>query len=91
MQGGGAFVLIYFSIFAIAIPIAAAELVIDGGGAVCQQAIKNIAVESGKSPSYALIGTLGVLGSFFADILCRDCRLGDGLYCPRADRRAERA
>lgn len=66
VQGGGAFVLIYLaSIFAIAIPIAAAELVIGRRGrSDAQQAIKNIAVESGKSPSYALIGTLGVLGSF---------------------------
>ena len=66
VQGGGAFVLIYLaSIFAIAIPIAAAELVIGRRGrSDAQQAVKNIAVESGKSPSYALIGTLGVLGSF---------------------------
>ena len=66
VQGGGAFVLIYLaSIFAIAIPIAAAELVIGRQGrSDAQQAVKNIAAESGKSPSYALIGTLGVLGSF---------------------------
>ena len=66
VQGGGAFVLIYLaSIFAIAIPIAAAELVIGRRGrSDAQQAVKNIAVESGKSPSYALIGALGVLGSF---------------------------
>ena len=65
VQGGGAFVLIYLaSIFAIAIPIAAAELVIGRRGrSDAQQAIKNIAVESGKSPSYALIGTLGVWGA----------------------------
>ena len=66
VQGGGAFVIIYLaSIFAIAIPIAAAELVIGRKGrSDAQRAVKNIAVESGKSPQYALIGALGVLGSF---------------------------
>ena len=66
VQGGGAFVIIYLaSIFAIAIPIAAAELVIGRKGrSDAQRAVKNIAVESGKSPHYALIGALGVLGSF---------------------------
>ena len=50
VQGGGAFVLIYLaSIFAIAIPIAAAELVIGRRGrSDAQQAVKNIAAESGN-------------------------------------------
>ncbi|RPF92367.1 MAG: sodium-dependent transporter [Rhizobiales bacterium TMED83] len=66
VQGGGAFVLIYLaSIFAIAIPIAAAELVIGRQGrSDAQQAVKNIALASGRSARFAAIGTLGVLGSF---------------------------
>ncbi|CAI8420277.1 MAG: Uncharacterised protein [Rhodobiaceae bacterium UBA7378] len=66
VQGGGAFVLIYLaSIFAIAIPIAAAELVVGRQGrGDAQTAMKNLAVESGRSSRFAVIGSLGVLGSF---------------------------
>ena len=86
VQGGGAFVLIYLaSIFAIAIPIAAAELVIGRQGrSDAQQAVKNIAAESGKPKlrAHRHIGGAGPV--HFTDFLCRDCRSRVTAYIARA-------
>lgn len=65
-QGGGAFVFIYLlTIFAIAIPIAAAELLIGRKG--CSDAstsVRLIAEENNRPPALAAIGGIGVLASF---------------------------
>lgn len=65
-QGGGAFVLVYLlTIFAIAIPVAAAELLIGRKGrSDATNSVRNIAVETGRPPALAAIGGIGVLGSF---------------------------
>lgn len=65
-QGGGAFVLIYLlSIFAIAIPIAAAELLVGRHGqSDAVNAVRNIAEENGHPRSLAWIGGIGVFSAF---------------------------
>ena len=65
-QGGGAFVFVYLlTIFAIAIPVAAAELVIGRKGrSDASTSVRSIAVENGKPAAFGLIGGIGVLGSF---------------------------
>ena len=65
-QGGGAFVLIYLaSIFAIAVPIAAAELMVGRGGqSDAVSSVRRLAVESDRPHYLGAIGAIGVLGSF---------------------------
>ncbi len=65
-QGGGAFVLIYLvTVFAIAIPIAAAELMIGRKGqSDASTSVRNIAEENNRSAAFGAIGGIGVLGSF---------------------------
>ena len=65
-QGGGAFVLIYLaSIFAIAIPIAAAELLIGRGGqSDAVTSIRNLSPSSKRARAYGWIGGIAVLGAF---------------------------
>lgn len=65
-QGGGAFVMIYLlTIFAIAIPVAAAELLIGRKGqSDASTSVRRIAEENGKPPALAAIGGIGVFGSF---------------------------
>ena len=65
-QGGGAFVFIYLlTIFAIAIPIAAAELLIGRKGrSDASTSVRLIAEENNRPPALAAIGGIGVLGSF---------------------------
>ena len=65
-QGGGAFVFVYLlTIFAIAIPVAAAELVIGRKGqSDASTSVRMIALENGKPAAFGLIGGIGVLGSF---------------------------
>ena len=65
-QGGGAFVLVYLvSIFAIATPIAAAELLIGRKGqSDAAGSLANVAKHAGLRSSFAWIGNLGVFGAF---------------------------
>ena len=65
-QGGGAFVFIYLiTIFAIAIPVAAAELLIGRKGqSDAGTSVVNVATENQRSARWGAIGGLGVLASF---------------------------
>lgn len=65
-QGGGAFVFIYLiTIFAIAIPVAAAELLIGRKGqSDASTSVANVAKENDKSANWGAIGGMGVLASF---------------------------
>ena len=65
-QGGGAFVLIYLaSIFAIAIPIAAAELLIGRGGqSDAVTSIRNLSPSRNLARAYGWLGGIAVLGAF---------------------------
>jgi NSS family neurotransmitter:Na+ symporter len=65
-QGGGAFVLIYLaSIFAIAVPIAAAELMVGRGGqSDAVSSVRRLAAQSNRPQYLGAIGAIGVLGSF---------------------------
>ena len=65
-QGGGAFVFIYLiTIFAIAIPVAAAELLVGRKGqSDAGTSVVNVATENQRSPRWGAIGGLGVLASF---------------------------
>ena len=65
-QGGGAFVLIYLaSIFAIAVPIAAAELWSGAAGNPMRSARCGVWRLQSNRPQYlGAIGAIGVLGSF---------------------------
>ena len=65
-QGGGAFVFIYLiTIFAIAIPVAAAELLIGRKGqSDAGTSVVNVATENQRSSRWGAIGGLGVLASF---------------------------
>ena len=65
-QGGGAFVFIYLlTIFAIAIPVAVAELIIGRKGrSDASTSVRLIAQESHRSPAWGAIGGIGVLASF---------------------------
>ena len=65
-QGGGAFVFVYLlTIFAIAIPVAAAELLIGRKGrSDATTSVRLIAQENNRPAALGLIGSIGVLGSF---------------------------
>jgi NSS family neurotransmitter:Na+ symporter len=65
-QGGGAFVFIYLiTIFAIAIPVAAAELLVGRKGrSDASTSVRSIAEEVKKPAALGAIGGLGVLASF---------------------------
>ncbi len=65
-QGGGAFVIIYLvSIFAIAIPICAAELAIGRqGGSDAVGSIGALCSKFKKSAHWGIVGLLGVIGCF---------------------------
>jgi NSS family neurotransmitter:Na+ symporter len=65
-QGGGAFVLIYLlTIFAIAIPVAVAELIIGRkGNSDASTSVRLIAQENNRSPAWGAIGGIGVLAAF---------------------------
>ena len=65
-QGGGAFVFIYLiTIFVIAIPVAAAELLIGRKGqSDAGTSVVNVATENQRSARWGAIGGLGVLASF---------------------------
>jgi NSS family neurotransmitter:Na+ symporter len=65
-QGGGAFVLIYLiSIFAIATPIAAAELLVGRRGkSDASGSVRNVAAAAGLRRSFGWIGGMGVFGAF---------------------------
>lgn len=65
-HGGGAFVLVYLaSIFAIAIPIAVAELLVGRRGqSDAVHSVHTIAAQSGKPRAWGVVGTIAVLASF---------------------------
>ena len=65
-QGGGAFVFVYLlTIFAIAIPVAAAELLVGRKGrSDAVSSVRDIAVENNRPAAFGAIGGIGVLGSF---------------------------
>ena len=65
-QGGGAFVFVYLlTIFAIAIPVAAAELLVGRKGrSDAVSSVRDIAVENNRPAALGAIGGIGVLGSF---------------------------
>ncbi|MBL6784540.1 MAG: sodium-dependent transporter [PS1 clade bacterium] len=65
-QGGGAFVLVYLiTIFAIAIPVAAAELLVGRRGqSDAVTSVRDIALENDRPAAFGIIGGIGVLGSF---------------------------
>ena len=65
--GGGAFVLVYLiAVFLIAIPILVGELALGKRGHKdIVSGTRNVAIEAGKSPRWALIGWLGLGASFF--------------------------
>lgn len=65
-QGGGAFVLIYLaSIFVIAIPVAAAELITGrGGNKNAVGSVVKMAEHTNSPKVFAPVGYVGVLGSF---------------------------
>ena len=64
VSGGGAFVLVYLgAVLLLALPLVIAELTLGRRGkAAPPQAISNVAVESGRSPSWGWMGV--VLGGF---------------------------
>lgn len=65
-QGGGAFVLVYLvSIFAIAIPIALAELVLGRmGQSDAVTSMRNVAAKHKRQTYAGLIGGIGIFGAF---------------------------
>ena len=65
-QGGGAFVFVYLiTIFAIAIPVAAAELLVGRKGrSDAVSSVRDIAVENKRPAGFGIIGGIGVFGSF---------------------------
>ncbi len=65
-QGGGAFVFVYLlTIFAIAIPVAAAELLVGRKGrSDAVSSVRDIAIENNRPAAFGAIGGIGVLGSF---------------------------
>lgn len=65
-QGGGAFVFVYLiTIFAIAIPVAAAELLVGRKGqSDAVSSVRDIAVENNRPAGFGIIGGIGVFGSF---------------------------
>ena len=65
-QGGGAFVFVYLlTIFAIAIPVAAAELLVGRKGqSDAVSSVRDIAVENDRPAAFGVIGGIGVFGSF---------------------------
>ena len=65
-QGGGAFVFVYLiTIFAIAIPVAAAELLVGRKGrSDAVSSVRDIAVENNRPAALGAIGSIGVFGSF---------------------------
>tara|TARA_R110001583_G_scaffold767_1_gene7095 strand:- start:6616 stop:7998 length:1383 start_codon:yes stop_codon:yes gene_type:complete len=65
-NGGGAFVFVYLlCIFLIGIPVMMAEVVIGKRGrSTPANAIAHVATESGHSPHWSIIGTIGVLAGF---------------------------
>jgi neurotransmitter:Na+ symporter, NSS family len=65
-QGGGAFVFVYLlTIFAIAIPVAAAELLVGRKGqSDAVSSVRDIAVENKRPAAFGIIGGIGVFGSF---------------------------
>ena len=65
-QGGGAFVFVYLiTIFAIAIPVAAAELLVGRRGqSDAVTSVRDIALENNRPAAFGIIGGIGVLGSF---------------------------
>lgn len=65
-QGGGAFVFVYLiTIFAIAIPVAAAELLVGRRGqSDAVTSVRDIALENDHPAAFGIIGGIGVLGSF---------------------------
>ena len=65
-QGGGAFVFVYLiTIFAIAIPVAAAELLVGRKGqSDAVSSVRDIAVENNHPAGFGIIGGIGVFGSF---------------------------
>jgi NSS family neurotransmitter:Na+ symporter len=65
-QGGGAFVFVYLiTIFTIAIPVAAAELLVGRKGqSDAVSSVRDIAVENNHPAGFGIIGGIGVFGSF---------------------------
>lgn len=65
-NGGGAFVLVYlFCILLVGVPIMMAEVLIGRRGRQSPiNAMKDVAVESGHSKSWSLVGWMGVLAGF---------------------------
>ena len=65
-QGGGAFVFVYLvTIFAIAIPVAAAELLVGRKGrSDAVSSVRDIALENNRPAAFGVIGGIGVFGSF---------------------------
>jgi NSS family neurotransmitter:Na+ symporter len=65
-QGGGAFVFVYLiTIFTIAIPVAAAELLVGRKGqSDAVSSMRDIAVENSRPAGFGIIGGIGVFGSF---------------------------
>jgi NSS family neurotransmitter:Na+ symporter len=65
-NGGGAFVLVYLlCIFLIGIPVMMAEVIIGKRGrSTPANALAHVAVESGHSSHWSLVGTIGVLAGF---------------------------
>ncbi len=65
-NGGGAFVLVYlFCILLVGVPIMMAEVLIGRRGRQSPiNAMKDVAVESGHSASWSLVGWMGVLAGF---------------------------
>jgi NSS family neurotransmitter:Na+ symporter len=66
IQGGGAFVFVYLiTIFTIAIPVAAAELLVGRKGqSDAVSSVRDIAVENNHPAGFGIIGGIGVFGSF---------------------------
>ena len=65
-NGGGAFVLVYLlCIFLIGIPVMMAEVIIGKRGrSTPANAIAHVAVESGHSSHWSIVGSIGVLAGF---------------------------
>ncbi len=65
-NGGGAFVLVYlFCILLVGVPIMMAEVLIGRRGRQSPiNAMKDVAVEAGRSPNWSMVGWMGVLAGF---------------------------
>ncbi len=66
VNGGGAFVIVYLvAVFLIAIPILIGELLIGRLGHQSPPiAVKNVAKDSARSPSWSIIGWMGLIAGF---------------------------